>query len=362
VINRPNINNVVNRPSVNNQYVSNVTNNVSNTNVSNTQLSINNRNTMVNQRYTGVVNNRFGGPGLRPYLPGHAPVWGSAGGAWGPTGAWYGRYYNLHADWYHGSWPSWGYRPARWLATGAAFGWLLTAGQRIAFSNPYYVAPAAVTTVNQYVDYSQPIPVPVAQEMQAPTELPTEVAAAPAADADTPPPASAPPAAGTGAEGAQEAREVFDQAVAAFRNADYAAAQSTVEKAIELLPGDATLHEFRALTLFAQQKYREAAAALYAVLAAGPGWDWDTLRSLYSDPQAYTRQLRALERYQRNHPGRAEASFLLACHYLTLGANDAAIRELEHTVEVQPEDKLAAQLLQVLKQPPDSTDRPKPGT
>jgi hypothetical protein len=33
------------------------------------------------------------------------------------------------------------------------------------------------------------------------------------------------------------------------------------EKAIKLLPSDATLHEFRALTLFAQKKYKDAAAA-----------------------------------------------------------------------------------------------------
>jgi hypothetical protein len=37
-----------------------------------------------------------------------------------------------------------------------------------------------------------------------------------------------------------------------------------------LLPSDATLHEFRGLTLFAQGNYKDAAATLYAVLAAGP--------------------------------------------------------------------------------------------
>ncbi len=43
------------------------------------------------------------------------------------------------------------------------------------------------------------------------------------------------------------------------------------------MPNDAALHEFRALVLFALQRYDDAAAALYAVLTAGPGWDWATL-------------------------------------------------------------------------------------
>ena len=45
--------------------------------------------------------------------------------------------------------------------------------------------------------------------------------------------------------------------------------------------------------LFALKRYDEAAAALYAVLSVGPGWDWTTLISLYADPETYTQQLRA---------------------------------------------------------------------
>ena len=63
------------------------------------------------------------------------------------------------------------------------------------------------------------------------------------------------------------------------------------------MPNDPTLHEFRALALFALGRYDEAAAALYAVLSVGPGWDWSTLISLYGNPETYTQQLRALESY-----------------------------------------------------------------
>ena len=77
------------------------------------------------------------------------------------------------------------------------------------------------------------------------------------------------------------------------------------------MPNDPTLHEFRRQTLFALGRYDEAAAPLYAVLSAGPGWDWTTLISLYADPEAYTQQLRALEDYCTQNPNSAAGHFVL---------------------------------------------------
>jgi tetratricopeptide (TPR) repeat protein len=142
----------------------------------------------------------------------------------------------------------------------------------------------------------------------------------------------------------------FDDAREAFKAGDYPRAQSLVEKAIEQLPSDATLHEFRALTLFAQGRYQDAAAALYAVLAAGPGWDWDTMSALYPDADLYTRQLRALEDFVRQHPDSGPGHFLLAYHYLVLGERDAAVGQLQEVVRLVPGDTLSAQLLKALTQ------------
>jgi predicted Zn-dependent protease len=142
---------------------------------------------------------------------------------------------------------------------------------------------------------------------------------------------------------------------------DYATAQDLVEQAIRNVPGDTTLHEFRALTLFAQGKYRDAAGAIYAVLAAGPGWNWDTLKTLYPDVATYAGHLRALEAYQKKHPDAADASFLLAYQYLTLGSTDAAVKMLRLTTSVNPKDTLSPQLLKMLTQPPAPDDRPQPG-
>ena len=59
----------------------------------------------------------------------------------------------------------------------------------------------------------------------------------------------------------------------------YKAALAKVDQAIASVQRH-LLHEFRGLTLFALGRYKEAAAADYAVLSAGPGWDWTTLSGL----------------------------------------------------------------------------------
>src|SRR5205823_14867933 len=124
------------------------------------------------------------------------------------------------------------------------------------------------------------------------------------------------------------------------------------------------LHEFRAMTLFAQAKYQDMAADLFAVLTAGPGWDWPTMRDQYPDVDKYTAQLRALERYVGENPTAAYGHFDLAYEYLVTGSKDAAVRELQQVVRLQPDDKLSAALLQALTNPQpaaDATGPPMPG-
>ncbi|HEY1858729.1 MAG TPA: tetratricopeptide repeat protein [Gemmataceae bacterium] len=330
------------RPIINNPNIN--TGNQGSINVNRPTIN-NNRPTTINQNnWTNINNTNIN----RPYN----------GGYWGSNGNWRGNYGYLHDSWYHGSWPYWNSRGAGWFAAGTALGWLASPGQTLVYSNPYYVAPSEPTYVTQYVDYSQPIAVPSTPLVDtAPTDLPVVI------NGDEQTASAAPPAESDDAQKAKEqmAKDLFDEASAQFKKGDYASAQQTVEKALQNLPGDAMLHEFRALTLFAQQKYQDAAAAVYAVLAAGPGWDWDTMKAFYPDADTYTKQLRALEEYQKANPQKGDASFLLAYHYLTLGSKDAAIKQLEHTVEVQPKDQIAAQLIKVLQQPQESKDRPEPG-
>jgi len=184
------------------------------------------------------------------------------------------------------------------------------------YQNPYYVEN---TTVESPVDYSQPI-----QPEKTPEDVKED----------------------------DLALAAFDEARAAFKGGDYATALAQVNTALKTMPNDAVLHEFRALVLFATGKYSEAAAGVYAVLAAGPGWDWTTMRSLYPSAEVYTQQLRALETYRNENPKSADARFLLAYHYITCGYNDAAARELEAVTKLLPKDKLAAELLKAVKGQP----------
>ena len=136
----------------------------------------------------------------------------------------------------------------------------------------------------------------------------------------------------------------FDAARAAFKSGDYQQALQLTDQAIRQIPNDAALHEFRALVLFALQRYDESAATLYAVLTAGAGWDWATLVGLYPNVSVYTQQLRALENDCSQNTGSASARFVLAYHYLTQGHTLAALQQLKQVAALQPQDNLAPQL------------------
>jgi tetratricopeptide (TPR) repeat protein len=162
---------------------------------------------------------------------------------------------------------------------------------------------------------------------------------------------------------ADAATQTFDAAREAFRTGDYKQALSLVDQALKGMPNDATLHEFRALVLYALGQYDQAAVPLYAVLSNGPGWDWTTLVSLYPSVDVYTAQLRALEDFTLAHPGSVAGHFVLAYQYLTQGHPTEAAGQLQRVVALQPSDKLSAQLLRQLSQTgPAATGADPPGT
>jgi tetratricopeptide (TPR) repeat protein len=243
---------------------------------------------------------------------------------------------NWNHDWQHGRWNGnwdhdwhnhwnnwwsnpWYARPAFWGVTGWALGAAAYDWGFYPYVNPYAVAPVVVGPTT--IDYSQP--------------LETSYAA-------------------PGGDGS-EANTAIGQARQAFYDQDYQTALAKSEQAIAKTPGDPNLHEFRALVLFAMKRYRDAAAAVYSIVSIGPGWDWTTVSELYSDPDIYTRQLRALEDYVRQNPNAADARFLLAYQYMTCSHTDAAIRQLQQVVKLNPNDRVSAQLLSMLTQGQDQS-------
>jgi hypothetical protein len=271
----------------------------------------------------------FDGPngGWRPNHWGNHQNWhrGYCGGFY--NGGWFNPWWN----WGWGGWGGWGggfwggfglgfgFGVSSWVFGNALWDWCYTP-----FFNPYWGGGlGGVAVVEQPVlvpvvpfDYSQPIP--------------TEVAPG-------------------GTESNEAALAAFARARTAFQQGQYEESLRLVDETIRGLPNDAIAHEFRALVLFALGRYDEAASVLYAVLSAGPGWDWATLIGLYPSVDVYTNQLRAAEAYRNAHPQSPQAHFVLAYHYLTEGYKDAARLELRKVVELEPKDTLSAQLLRSLE-------------
>lgn len=251
-------------------------------------------------------------------------------------GAVHGRHYAHHGRWYHGGWGGgyWGAPGARWnywwsnYPVFSAFRVTTWAVNRVgwafgynSYSNPYYSSTTVVD--NSVYDYSQPI-----------VMYPDETTLS--ADPET---------AGASAGVPDAAMTDFQRAQQEFYGGDYAKALTSTDAALKEMPNDAVVHEFRALVLFALERYDEAAATLYPVLSVGPGWDWTTMSSLYPQADVYTAQLRKLEEATKAKPDSAALHFVLGYHYVTCGHEDAAKAEFAKVVELNPKDTLAADLL-----------------
>jgi hypothetical protein len=232
-----------------------------------------------------------------------------------------------HQNWYGGPWqtvaaPFWGgygmsgFSPVvnRW--GGAVDPWMLNSMAYrwgyFPYTNPYLAA----GTFRTPVAYSQPISVAYAVEQRRVTP---------------------------------EVRDLFAQARESFRFQEYDRALRLVDQVIRENPSDPVAHEFRALTLFAQGRYDESAATLNALLAVAPGWDWQTMRSLYPNVETYTEQLRTLEDYAAARRRDAAPRFVLAYHYLVAGHDDAAAQQLDWVTRLEPDDLVAQRLLAALQ-------------
>jgi tetratricopeptide (TPR) repeat protein len=169
---------------------------------------------------------------------------------------------------------------------------------------------------------------------------------------------AAPPAEDSPAERA--ALSASDQARAAFSRGNYTQALEQIDVALAQTPGDAVLHEFRALTLFAMKRYKEAAATLYAVLSVGPGWDWTTMIGLYPNEDVYAAQLRALEAYVRQNPNVADGHFVLAYQYMTGGHTEEAAEQYQDVIQLAPNDSVSRQMLALLTTTDDQQAQAQP--
>ncbi len=210
----------------------------------------------------------------------------------------------------------------------------------MAYSNPYYAGPVTGTSV----DYSQP-QITVQQTVTSATE---------------PAPGDIPDA----------GLQAFEKVRSAFYSGAYDEALRMTGEALQHMPHDAVVQEFRALVLFASQRYSEAAAVLHSILAVGPGWDWTTMSQLYPGVDVYSAQLKALETWTKDNPALPDGHFVLAYHYMTCGHRDEAVEQLRFVTKALPDDTVSVRLLNLLTgdAPPasdtstEAPDRKKPAS
>ncbi len=228
---------------------------------------------------------------------------------------WAGRY-----PWYHGGWAGWGAWPSGWGGAN---------GDRVGFySNPYVgVVPGAASSSGR-------VPLELSPELRAALDYRRPIQRVPQE---------------VSPEVVEAAQARLEAGRTAFKRGNYKEGLAQAERGITLLPGDANMHEFRALGLFALGRYAEAAQAVHAVLSAEPGWNWETMRSFYTNKDNYTKQLRDLEEHVGFWPEDAAARFLLAYHYLVLDERDAALEQLREVVRLEPDDRLSAALVEALE-------------
>lgn len=235
-----------------------------------------------------------------------------------------------HGDWYHGSWQpgdSWNYMWDNYPVA-SALGVTAWGVNRVAngfgiwgYSNPY----ASGGGGGGSYDYSEPL---VQYAEPVATTDPNAAAVPPSQPAPT-----------------DEGMAAFEEARTAFYGGDYAGALTKLDTTLKTMPHDTVVHEFRSLVLFALKKYPESAAAVYAVLSAGPGWDWTTMSSLYPNVAAYTDHLRALEDFTKANSKSADAHFLLGYHYQAAGHDESALKQFKLAQTQLPDDKLIKQLV-----------------
>lgn len=176
----------------------------------------------------------------------------------------------------------------------------------------------------------------------ASTAMTPTSASQPATSAPTPAPATS---------GAAPESKVLNGETA-FRNGDYPAAIDDWKNAITDGSRNPVLVLLLGQAYFAAGEYQEAATATQAAMHALPEDRWGLVvsnrKELYTKPSSYIFQLRQLEDAVNDKPNDPAQRFLLGYHYAYLGYPTAAVAQLDKVIELEPRDRMAAQLRQTL--------------
>jgi tetratricopeptide (TPR) repeat protein len=161
------------------------------------------------------------------------------------------------------------------------------------------------------------------------------------------------------------ATDFASQGDAEFKAGNYDAAIKAWQHALVDDPQNGALVLLIGQALFAQGKYDEAAGAVQQGMQLLPEEHWNVVvahyEELYGASGTYASQLRALEAAADKADGPA-LRFLLGYHYGYLGYPKEAVRELDKTLKLAPQDEVAAKLRSqfAAKLPPGSVPAAAP--
>ncbi|HEV3005343.1 MAG TPA: tetratricopeptide repeat protein, partial [Pirellulales bacterium] len=142
-----------------------------------------------------------------------------------------------------------------------------------------------------------------------------------------------------------DAQVLADQGESDFKKGDYKAAAYAWRHAAVDDPKNGVILMMLSQALFATGKYDEAAGAAQQAMQFLPDDQWGVVitnyRELYGKTGDYTSQLRALEKSVKDHGDDPATRFLLGFHYAYLGYPSHAVKQLDKTLELAPQDDLA---------------------
>lgn len=170
---------------------------------------------------------------------------------------------------------------------------------------------------------------------------------------------AAPPAATTSADNARVFAEKGEED---FKAGDYKSAVYAWRHAVVDDPQNGVLMMMLSQALFASGQFDEAAGATQQAMRLLPEDQWGVVvknfRELYGKGADYTTQLRALEKEIKRDGENPATRFLLGFHYGYLGYPSHAVKQLDKTLKLAPQDQLAKRLREVMANPKPEDQKP----
>jgi hypothetical protein len=139
--------------------------------------------------------------------------------------------------------------------------------------------------------------------------------------------------------------DFYQQALDAFHEGNFNQTARLASHAAIDEPRNADVHTLLMLSLFASGEFRGAAMQAHVLAAMGQIPDWPKLFSFYGTVEPYTEQLRTLEKFVRENRNNPDGVFLLGFQYMMEGHRAAAQNEFVRSLEIMPQDRMAANML-----------------